>query len=355
MTRILTATLVAAIATGQPGDLSAQGGAVMPIEACEERCGRITLTKVRELGGETRDPVLMHWRGVPTRLGGGGWITSETFERGVVAFYDSTGGYLRSIGREGGGPGEFRSTRDVQGPLGFVWIIDSGNQRVTVLGPAGQIVGAFRFSGFIGYTAPVDSERVAVLGTLFSDRDGMSTERIHILNNEGTILRSFGDPADEPVVLDARRIFLTPHGTLVATHQESYAIQEWTLGGELLRVLGREVEWFERDPGNRFAPHGPALLSSAVDSEGRMWVVLKRPGKPFRGRRMPRGFAARMELSGGVRIEIIDLDDARVIATQEVDLPYLFPVLPFEGQFVSPAEDGAGYIHFDLWEGNVSS
>ena len=68
-----------------------------------------------------------------------GEIVVAMFQTNELRFYDSTGTFLRSVGREGGGPGEF------SGMLGMWYIspdslavFDWGNARVTVLSASGE-------------------------------------------------------------------------------------------------------------------------------------------------------------------------------------------------------------------------
>ncbi len=62
-----------------------------------------------------------------------------------LRFYDSTGTFLRSVGREGGGPGEFRVM------LGMwlfrpdsVAVFDYGNTRISLLSAQGELGGSYR-------------------------------------------------------------------------------------------------------------------------------------------------------------------------------------------------------------------
>lgn len=320
---------------------------VVRIADCQSPCGEVVLTKVGVVGGEPEDSVLLGWRGAPVQLANGGWVSSATYQSGVVAIFDSTGHLVRTFGREGGGPGEFREPRAMPGPIGYAWIVDAGNQRITVLEGEGKVVGAFGLSGFIAYCAPLDSQRVVVHGTIM-DGGRLLPGQIHILNNRGEVLKSFAEGA---VARDARSVFPSPRGSFLAPLSESYAVQEWSLDGELLRILVRGIDWFQHS--GRRTDNNPALLSAAVDHAGLMWTVSARPTTTGPVDRTTRGFAAITALHTGV-IEVVDLATARVVATGEVGLSYLAPLLPFKRLFISPAEDDAGYIHFDVWRAAVA-
>lgn len=68
-----------------------------------------------------------------------------------VRVFDSHGRHVRTLGREGEGPGEFKNPRGMTiGPEGHLWIQDPGNSRYTVLDTAGNLVTSRRrdFSGW---------------------------------------------------------------------------------------------------------------------------------------------------------------------------------------------------------------
>lgn len=62
-----------------------------------------------------------------------------------VRIFDASGRHVRTVGREGGGPGEFRGAIALRwGPEGNLWVVDDRNQRYTVLSPAGDLVATYR-------------------------------------------------------------------------------------------------------------------------------------------------------------------------------------------------------------------
>lgn len=56
--------------------------------------------------------------------------------------FDATGAHVRTIGRRGGGPGEFMQPVAVHvAPDGHLWVVDVGNVRISVPDTAGRHVG----------------------------------------------------------------------------------------------------------------------------------------------------------------------------------------------------------------------
>lgn len=310
-------------------------------------CGTVVFTKVGSVAGDADDPVLLHWLGVPRPLANGGWVSSGGFEPGIVAVYADNGRFSHTFGRQGGGPGEFAGpTSALSGPLGFVWLHDRGNGRVTVLGPSGDVVTAFPFHGFIGYTAPVDSTRVLAAGTVQDASGAILSGRFHLLDNSGGVLHTFGT---SPSAREAQRVFLTEDSTALASHGDAYVLQEWSLSGQHIATYARDLRWFEPVAPGQLNP--PALLSAAVDSAGLVWSVIKKPttGSPPTQLRSFEGVAG---LAAGV-VEVLDRHRAVVIARGTFQHPYLFPVVPFDRHFLVPAEGPNGIVRFEIWRAAV--
>jgi len=62
--------------------------------------------------------------------------------------FDRAGRHVRTIGRKGGGPGEFASPIGMAwGPGGHLWIPDPQNTRISVLDTAGNLVRSHRMAG----------------------------------------------------------------------------------------------------------------------------------------------------------------------------------------------------------------
>jgi hypothetical protein len=63
-----------------------------------------------------------------------------------IAVFDRFGTRLRTIGREGEGPGEFRGIRSLGVKQDTLWVSDSRNNRVTFFAPDGRILEDFPFA-----------------------------------------------------------------------------------------------------------------------------------------------------------------------------------------------------------------
>lgn len=79
------------------------------------------------------------------------------WDRGLVALrqYDSSGTFVRRIGRQGGGPGEYRSANGiVQLPDGRLVLWDPGNARMNVYDSTGGVLESWRYQSTLGITMP---------------------------------------------------------------------------------------------------------------------------------------------------------------------------------------------------------
>ncbi|HKK26489.1 MAG TPA: 6-bladed beta-propeller [Gemmatimonadota bacterium] len=101
--------------------------------------GRVVVAHAWEeafrVGGSLEDTLLQG----PARLAAdarGVWVADPM--AGRILRFDHEGRLVRAVGRRGGGPGEFRSMRDLEAdPDGRAWVLDRADARVTILDPAG--------------------------------------------------------------------------------------------------------------------------------------------------------------------------------------------------------------------------
>ena len=90
-----------------------------------------------------------------------------------ILVFDSAGTSVRSIGRQGSGPGELQDLIGVKlDRAGNLWAVDNGNARFTVFAPAGEPVSTRPFNGFysVPWRGTIDSAgQIHNLVLLFGD------------------------------------------------------------------------------------------------------------------------------------------------------------------------------------------
>lgn len=125
------------------------------------------------------------------------WVTNHRAGR-IEVFDRATGRYLRSIGREGAGPGEFTLPRGMAlTPDGNVCVVDMLNCRVQVLSPDGVWIRDIGRQGdSVGTFGRPKDVAVGPDGTIFVT--DVFSQRVQAFSPEGLPLLAFGTP-DEGV------------------------------------------------------------------------------------------------------------------------------------------------------------
>lgn len=233
-----------------------------------------------------------------------------------ILVFDSAGTFVRSIGRQGSGPGELQDLVGVKlDPAGNLWAVDNGNARLTAYTRAGEPVNTHPFNGFysVPWRGTIDSSgQIHNLVLLFGEG---GPQIVYVRSSEAGA-DTLPLPSYTPVqreITDASGRLRTinvpfdprPHwvvdreGMLWFGTSDRYALHRISYGGDtvasirhpdasvsltaderagaadqLRTLLGDETQiessWF---PGNR-----PQFESLEVDDQGRLWVGVPEPG-----------------------------------------------------------------------------
>jgi hypothetical protein len=237
-----------------------------------------------------------------------------------VRVFGPEGDHLRTLGREGSGPGEFRNPVGLAlHPDGSVWIVDPGNGRYTVFEEDGTFrtthtrpMGYFAWpfpGGFDAEGRLWDLAAPDVLVGLSMEGQPADTaripqyesERVRVTRDDGAGLMTMVAPF-RPMLrwqIDAR-------GHLWSAVSDRFRFVQERLGGDTVRIVTRthtpvRVTPAEADSvregmqsviasfgesvrveGDLGAPdHKPAFQAFLVDPEGHLWVEPSRaPGEP---------------------------------------------------------------------------
>jgi hypothetical protein len=232
-----------------------------------------------------------------------------------IRVFAPDGAHVRTIGRQGGGPGEFNRPLHAQfGPDGHLWVVDPANNRVSVIDTVGALLdshaspGGFVMIPWPGgfddagrYYAPVprpDEERFEIalvrydagftaLDTLTVPDDPVERERFVLRSPDGGVAM-----ASVPFSA-AFRWRLAPSGSIWGMLSGNYRFFELTPEGDTLRTLTREfdplpvtgadmaeaeaeLEWFTDQGGkvdlSKIPDTKPATEEFLFDDEGNLWV-----------------------------------------------------------------------------------
>ena len=283
-----------------------------------------------------------------TRDGRGYYYLIEEGSDGSVEVFDRAGRFLRTLGRPGGGPGEFRVPESILlDAHDTVHVIDARGLQRTVLTPAPEwqyvrrtpiprVTGAVLLGG----------GRMAINAELASgNAAGMP---LHLLSVQGVVEHSFGaaGPFDAKAhPWTRRRVLATSAKGFWAAHVLSYAVELWSADGRKLAELYREPAWFAPRDAPLFASseHAPSaeLVALREDANGLLWMLIVVPGTDWR-RGLGTPSVKRGPVTGWTKldhipqllfetvIEVIDPVRGTLLASQRV--PGLYPFFVGTGQ-----------------------
>ena len=261
----------------------------------------------------------------------GGTVVIADTQVPALRLFSSDGRYLGDAGREGEGPGEYRSLQGVRPhPEGFaVW--DPQNARVSVFNEEGAFLRSLRVPSGLYTSDPfqVDSAgRFYVKSSGWTDpvTGAVSGKAWLVVGPEAEIRGAIPIPkteAEGPSFLISawggplrpftvrNHAVLSPHGYRVDGRSNSYALYRPLNDGRILRIersftpvrptkgerdqWERWIEFSERETGVRLGAlpdRKPAFHDFQVDDDGRIWVrrhvvATEDPDPPNRTSRRP--------------------------------------------------------------------
>ena len=235
--------------------------------------------------------------------------------------FDATGAHVRTVGRKGAGPGEFRQPLRVDlGPEGQLWVVDPLNARLSVFDSAGTYLEGLRTpGGFVlfpwkggfdergAYYSPIQLPPVnsrPVFGFGRFDRSFSPLDTVHLptdpvtrasfatVSNNGQSSMTAGVPFQGGL-----RWQLSQSGTVWALITDQYRLIEFTTTGDTLHVSTKQHEplavsseerakaiadlkWFTSQGGqideSRIPPTRPLTTDFFLDDAGFVWVATGR-------------------------------------------------------------------------------
>jgi len=279
--------------------------------------------------------------------------TAQPTTQGTIIQWDHDGTLLRSYGSRGDGPGEFAGGGDlllIPGPGDSIYVVDD---RATWSVFDSELAFARSFSGLSsgrvrGGVHVTSSGQVLTTGPTIA---GGEPGALNLMDLDGAPLSPFGSLARSSDGPDR-----APYPRQSAYDPSTYTVwvapadgapgplvlEEWTLDGELRRVIRREAPWFPEggyppvdDPSE---PPMPTYVLLHLDGEGLLWVVAtvrsdawRAPGRlssPLQGAVRD---TVRIRTDYEVRVEVLDVNAGEVVASTIIDNPlappfeYLFP------------------------------
>jgi len=231
-----------------------------------------------------------------------------------LRLFDRNGDHVRTVGRQGGGPGEFNSPIGLGwGPDGNLWVIDPQNNRISVIDTGGTFVGShYTLGGFIISPWPGGFDTDGVLYNYAPDRSQEGFAVLLVRYNAAVrpidTVRPPRDPTPQEFFdLKTQGGFmragipfrptlewhLTRAGDFWAALTGPYELFRLSPSGDTLRKLTRDfepipvtgadvdsaiagLEWFTKQGGkvdrSRFPSVKPGVRRFLVADDGCLWV-----------------------------------------------------------------------------------
>ncbi len=208
-----------------------------------------------------------------------------------VHVHGMDGALVRTVGRAGEGPGEFRAARYLEQSGGILRVGDPGLRRVTEFDAStGELLRTVSDHPVNGRFAVLDDGRFVWSGPVRTRAE--AGYPLHVYSRTGNWERSYG--VDDPVLhpdmaeLLVRVVVPGPGSTFWAASPNEYRIEHWDASGSLLRAIVGDRPWFDpwhsigRVEVSREVPPPPILSGLALDEDGLLWVLVSRPSDTWR-------------------------------------------------------------------------
>ncbi|MCP4546241.1 MAG: 6-bladed beta-propeller [bacterium] len=290
-----------------------------PAEAAEAPV-TIELEELWRVGGDTDDDDEFFGVICDVLRDDGGEVYLLDRQLSQVNVFDSDGGFLRIIGREGEGPGEFRDPSSIfHMPTGELGIVQTRPGGIVLLERDGQPGRLFSLprsdDGGMRRIQAGDSRggNIVIWGMNFRRKDDTFTRMRMImgLDSEGEMTCIYDQTLSE--VNMARRVIaeddgfnlrwaLGPDGRVFVNDDFGYRLQVWNADGTPDRIIGRDYELEMRSQGQidekrdqireryqsrgrgrrrprtsnlevEVSPHRQSILWFSIDDHGNTWLL----------------------------------------------------------------------------------
>ena len=298
------------------------------------------------------------------RSSGGDYYVRDPFGQLGIHRFDAKGRYLQTIGRRGGGPGEYTFIESFHLDANdTLWIFGSNHGVFTA---NGRLVRSSRLDQLLRPKLSAGSRdgKMFVVGLSQSpDEFGVP---LHIVRSDGSIERSFGARPGGAIgrsIWD-RRQSLAPglSSTFYTAFANSYAIEEWSTRGAPPRVFERDAEWFRpwvSWDGRSDVERPPARLAHmTVDASGLLWTVSIVPDLNWRAVTRRSSEQQRIESLADLErrfdtmVEVVDLSRAEVVASQR--MPGIVVGAFGSNHLALTAEDSNGEVVATIWRASLT-
>lgn len=333
----------------------------IPSEPTCRRC-EIVLRRVAVLRG-LPDTVSLDYGIFVAQDRRGRFFVTPGFPRYYAVVYGPDGRFLRTLGRDGEGPGEIRYAQYIlPGPGDSISMFDPLLRRMTVFSPELQPARtSLSDLWVIGDALRLPGGRILAQSRIPSrDRAGYP---LHAATPDWRVVTSFGSDGSlhpDRYMDQVRALGASTPSRVWVAWRNRYQVELWTVNGNHLKTLTRQPAWFAPwQQSNRPAdvePPEPLLRSVRQDATGHLWVFINVPDARWKPGRRALSGRREMEVVARVRedayfdtmIEVLDPVRGRVVTRSRsgrklgslaAGSPYLY----------STRSDASGAELIDVW------
>lgn len=295
---------------------------------------------------------------------------------GTILVWEPDGSFRGRFGRPGEGPGELVGRSPGQlliGPGDSVYVREAG--RMSVFGPDGGFGRVLTAPAIGRRRGQFDLTEDGAFVSSAPVPQGEPGHWFHVADAEGRLRRSFGNldrtglPSSfrEGERIPPRSIAYVGGGRFWAAPPPSapggYVLEEWTVQGELLQRLHRDVSWAEDRTGGDDGLMLPAF-NLAVDEHGLLWVTAMAKDRRWspldrEELRAAQNDAELMTELFDIRYEVINPSSGVLLASGLIDVvaaederdhPPIFRILPGTSMSYRPRPDSLGLMTIEVFD-----
>lgn len=348
---VLTASLLAA-AVVSPRGASAQEDR----PRCRFFCG-ISIENVAYLG-DSQNAVIDGGIVAEQLKNGDFWVTHRSAGHEVIRF-NGSGEYLGTFGTFGQGPEEYLRIGGIVADGENVWIVDDGNQRLSVLDSLGASISR-RPARFQTSTRQLrrhpDGDLVFSGSVRSPDRVGYS---LHKWDPDNGSFAWSGAPVDGPITGSAATVAVAvaDDGTIYAApYLDTYTITHFGRDGEVISTVSPNRKWHsdwqvepdQGEPDGRPRPARPTARIFALHVIEDRLVVLGATGDSDWPSSRPSGYLDGGRLYDSV-VDVYDRHTLELIASRTWDLEREFLVGFTATGLIYSWRTGEAFDHVGIW------
>lgn len=303
----------------------------------ERRCAACSISVQHVVSlGDSAGEGFVAFGAVIARDRRGNYLVSHPRAAGHLIVFRPDGTFDRTVGRAGGGPGEFRRIWTIVPFDSGVMVYDDFARRRTRLDQNLAVVET-NPTPEDPLSAVVNNDGSGVMAAIVPS-SGLIGFTLHAFDTHGVRTKSFGLSA-LPYREDLRELFVrelargVANGSFWEAHRREYAFGRCVQGQDVCRLYTRSVSWFPKPDlmnpwdhdivGDHPPPPPARLVGVSQDDPRYVWTVSRVPDAAWRsGVRI--GTQQEYQVTDANRffdsiIERIDLVERRVVATTRID------------------------------------